>query len=527
MTTIVNKTGTFSWKTLISRQALASDTALLIGLALLKFLVHLLTSATYGFFRDELYYIDAGKHLSFGYVEFPPLIAVLAAFVHTVCGDSLVAYHILPALAGAFLVLFTGLIARELGGGRFAQCLAAVASLVAPTFLGIDSIFSMDSFDELWWVLAVFILILLIKRDRPRLWLIFGLVVGLGMLTKITILLFGFAIVAGLLLTPQRRYLASKWVWIGGALAFAFLLPYALWNAANGWPTLEFWSGYTNGHANPASAPGFLYQQVITMNPLTLPLWFTGLCAYFFNRQLKPYRALGWVYVILYLLFTLTHAKLYFLAPTYPMLFAAGALVCEHFLSERHRWRWVKPTYIVSLFLLGTMLAPVVMPILPPASYGQTMAFVGGNAGVQVENRVASVLPQQLADRFGWDTMTAMVARVYHSLPHDEQTVACILTENYGEAGAINLYGPAYHLPEAISGQNSYYLWGPGKCTGAVMILLGYPLSTLQPFFASVTQAAVITCSYCMAAENSLPIYVGRHLKYSMQAVWPQIKHYD
>jgi hypothetical protein len=510
----------------ISRRTLVSDNALLIYLAAVKVLIHLLTGANYGFFRDELYYIDAGKHLSFGYVEFPSFIALMAAFVHSIFGDVLLAYHVLPALAGAGVVLFSGLIARELGGGRFAQCLAALASLVAGIFLGIDAIFSMDSFDELWWVLAVFLLIRLIKNNQPRYWLLFGLVAGLGMLTKITILMIGFALVLGLLLTPERRYLWSRWAWLGGALAYAFLLPYILWNAANGWPTLEFWRGYTSGHANPADALGFFLQQILAMNPLTLPLWLTGLLAYFFNRQLRPYRALGWAFIILYLLFTLIRAKVYFLAPAYPMLFAAGALIFERFFRERCL-RWPQPVYMSALLLVGIVLAPVVMPILPPAIYGQTMSFVGGNAGVKVEQRATGVLPQQLADRFGWDTMTATVAQVFHRLLANEQAQACILTENYGEAGAIDLYGPAYHLPQTMSGHNTYYLWGPGKCTGQVVIVIGYSLNDLRPVFESVAQAGLITCTYCMPAENNLPVYVARHLKGTIQALWPQVKHYD
>ena len=507
-------------------RALVSDTTLLVCLALIKFLIHVITGANYGFFRDELYYIDAGKHLSFGYVEFPSFIGLMAAFIHSLFGDSLLAYHLLPALAGALVVLLSGLIARELGGGRFAQCLAALASLVAGNFLAIDAIFSMDSFDELWWVLAVFLLVLLIKQNRPRYWLLFGLVVGLGLLTKLTILTFGFAIVAGLLLTPQRTYLWKKWAWLGAALAFAFLLPYILWNAVNGCPTLQFWSGYGSGHANPVDAPGFFLQQIVVMNPCTLPLWFTGLLAYFFNKQLRPYRALGWAFLILYVLFTLAHAKVYFLAPAYPMLFAAGALVFERFLRERRR-RWLRPAYLTLLVLAGLMLAPIVMPILPPASYGQIMGFVGGNAGIKVEQRTTGVLPQQLADRFGWDSMTATVARVFHALPPAEQAKACILTANYGEAGAIDLYGPAYHLPGAISGHNTYYLWGPGKCTGEVVITIGYSRASLQPFFGSVTQAGLITCNYCMPEENNLPVYVCLHLKGSIQAVWPRVKHYE
>ncbi len=512
---------------LISRQTLMSGTALLIYLALIKFLVHLVTGGNYGFFRDELYYIDAGQHLAFGYVEFPPFIALLAALVHSISpGNSLVVYHILPAIAGALLVLLTGLIARELGGGRFAQCLAALASLAAITFLAIDSLFSMDSFDELWWVLMAYILIRLIKRNQPRLWLFFGLVAGIGLMTKITMLMFGFAIVVGLLLTPQRKYLLNKWTWVGGAIAFAFLLPYILWNAANGRPTLEFWSTYTSGHANPASALGFLYQQVLTMNPLTLPLWLAGLYYYFFTQSGKPYRVFGWAFVILYVLFTITRAKLYFLSPAYPMLFAGGSLIVERFVNKP-RWDWLKPTYISLLVLVTLLLAPLAMPIVPPSIYGRVTAIVGGNAGVKVENHATGALPQQLADRFGWDTMTATVAHVYHSLPKNEQAQACIFTENYGEAGAIDFYGPQYHLPQAISGHNSYYLWGPGTCTGAVVISVGNSLAFLQPVLSSVTQAATITCDYCMPEENNLPVYVCLHLKTSVQAIWPTVKRYN
>src|SRR5258708_21526586 len=220
--------GSFSWRKLLARQTWTGANALLIYLALCKFLLHFVTGTNYGFFRDELYYIDAGRHLSLGYVEFPAFIGLLAAAVHGVFGNALLAYHFFPALAGALLVFFSGLIARELGGGRFAQCLAALASLSALTFLGIDAIFSMDSFDELWRVLAVFLLIRLIRREEPRYWLLFALVAGLGLLTKLTILMFGFAIVVGLLLTPPRKYLASKWAWLCGAIAPSFLLPYIL-----------------------------------------------------------------------------------------------------------------------------------------------------------------------------------------------------------------------------------------------------------------------------------------------------------
>jgi 4-amino-4-deoxy-L-arabinose transferase-like glycosyltransferase len=527
MTTLTQNAGAFARQGLGWRELLASDTALVAGLALLPVLAHLLTGTNYGFFRDELYYIDAGQHLAAGYVEFPSFIALLAAGIHALCGDALLAYHVLPALAGACLILLSGLMARAMGGGRLAQALTAVACVVAPLFLSMDSLFTVDAFDELWWVLAVYALVLLIKRDRPRLWLLFGLAIGLGLLTKLTIVTLCLALLIGLLLTPERRYLTSRWVFFASLLALFFLVPYVIWNAINGWPTLVFWRTYSAGHSDPSAALGFVWQQILSMNPLALPLWLLGLGAFFWYRPLQAYRALGLAYIILFALFLIMHAKFYFLAPAYPMLFAAGALVCERFWQMHPRWQWIRPTYISLLFLLGIVLAPIAMPILPPASYGQIMAFAGGNAGVQVEKQATGVLPQQLADRFGWDTMTATVAGVYDSLPASERAQACILTANYGEAGAIDLYGPAYHLPQAISAHNTYYLWGPRNCSGAILILLGYPLSQMQPYFTSMSHAATITCSYCMPYEDNVPVYLARGLRGSMQAFWQHIKHFD
>src|SRR5919202_2032500 len=200
--------------------------AVLLGLTLADFASHMLVSSNYGYFRDELYYIEAGRHLSFGYVDFPPLIALVARMLDVLAGDALWAIHVVPALATALIVLITGLMARELGGGRFAQALAAIASLAAVGFLATGSLFSMDALDELWWVLASYVLILILERDAARLWLLFGLVTGVGLTTKVTMLFFGFAVVVGLLLSPSRRHFRAGWLWLGGAISFAFLIPY-------------------------------------------------------------------------------------------------------------------------------------------------------------------------------------------------------------------------------------------------------------------------------------------------------------
>src|SRR5918994_7766533 len=300
-------------------------TAILVYLASFKLLLHLVTNGNYGYFRDELYYMAAGERLDLGYVDFPPFVALVTAFTRLLLGDSMVALRLFPALAGVLVVVLAGLMARELGGGRFAQGLAALATLVAPSFLVMGTFISMDAFDQLFWVSAAYVLIVILKRDRPRLWLLFGLIAGLGVLTKVTMLYFGFAVFVALLLTPPRRYLRTPWPWVGGVIAFAFLLPYVFWQIEHGWPTLEFWANY-GGKVDPASPVEFLVEQIVTMHPLTLPIWTIGLYYYLFSGAGQPYRPLGWIYIVLFVLFVVQNAKFYFLAPAYPMLFAAGGL---------------------------------------------------------------------------------------------------------------------------------------------------------------------------------------------------------
>ena len=505
-----------------TKSSRTGTTALLLSLALVDFVAHMLVSDNYGYFRDELYYIEAGRHLSFGYVDFPPLIAWVAKFLDVIAGGALWAIHVVPALATALIVLVTGLMARELGGGRFAQALAALASLVAVTFLATGSIFSMDALDELWWTLAAYLVILILKREDARLWLLFGLVVGLGLATKVTMLFFGFALAAGLLLTQARRHLLSKWIWLGGTIAFAFLVPYVLWNAANGWPTPEFFANY-----EASDGPyEFLFGQILGMNPLTLPLSLAGLWFYFATQGGKPYRVLGWAFVILLSIFTILGAKAYFLSPAYPMLFAGGAVLVERLGGRADRF--VKPLYAVLLLLSGLLLAPLAMPILPPATFASTYGFMSDTGNASAGQEGEGVYPQPLGDRFGWGTMTRTVTSVYDDLPAAERSRVCIFTANYGQASALNFLGDRYGLPPAISGHNSYYLWGPGGCTGEVMITVGLSRSEVERVYAAVERAATNTCRYCvLEEENGAPVYVATKPKAPIAEWWTSTKHYD
>jgi 4-amino-4-deoxy-L-arabinose transferase-like glycosyltransferase len=499
----------------------AGGIGVLLGLALADFVAHMLVSTNYGYFRDELYYIAAGRHLSFGYVDFPPFIALVARVLDVLAGDALWAIHVVPALATALIVFVTGLMARELGGGRFAQALAAIASLAAVTFLATGSLFSMDALDELWWVLASYVLILILKRNDGRLWLLFGLIAGVGLFTKVTMLFFGLAVAVGLLVTPARSHIRTKWPWLGGVIAFAFLLPYLLWNAANGWPTLEFFANY-EGSGGPLE---FLLGQIPGMNPLTLPLSFAGLYFYLGTREGRPYRALGWTFVILVVVLALLAAKPYTLSPAYPTLYAGGAIVFARFGGRARRV--LRPLYVALLLLSGVLLAPLAMPVLPPATFASTYGSLSGTGNAAAGQEAQGVFPQPLGDRFGWENMTRTVANAYDGLPARERSGACVFTSNYGEASALNLLGGRYGLPPAISGHNTYFLWGPGSCTGKVMITVGVPRDQIERGYTAVERATTIACRYCMPEENGVPVYVATEPKAPIGQLWPATKHYE
>jgi 4-amino-4-deoxy-L-arabinose transferase-like glycosyltransferase len=478
-------------------------TGWLVALAGVSFVGHMLVAGNYGYFRDEFYYIADGHHLQAGYVDQPLLMGWLAALLRVTVGDGLVAIHVIPALACAGIIVVAGLMARELGGGRVAQLVAGVAALFTVIFMATGSLFSMDVLDQLWWALASLVLLRLLRRDAPRLWLLFGLVVAMAMLTKLTVLFFCLALGVALLVTPERRYLRTPWPWLAAGIAFLGLLPYLIWNILNGWPTVEFWHHYGGVGSGPLA---FLAAQVGLMNPIAVPLAAAGL-VFYFRQTGARYRLLGWTFVIVGLLLTALGAKSYFLAPAYPILFAAGAVEFERF-HPRPWLAWVRPAYVALLVLGGVLVAPEVMPILPP---GTTVRIYG------------SLL---LADRFGWDSLTDTVEQVYDRLPAAQRAQACVLTSNYGEAGALSLLAAPGRLPPIISGHNNYYLWGPGRCTGRVLIAVGYAPSDFR--HAHVTVAATERCRYCVAYENDLPILVvASPPAADVARQWGALKHYD
>lgn len=497
-------------------------------IALVQFILHLWVNSHDNFFRDELYYMAAAQHLSAGYVEFPPFVALVAAFSRAIIGSSVLAIRLLPALAGVLVVLLTADMVAELGGGLLAQVLAAVSIALGPVFIGTSGLLTMDSFDQLWWTLAAWVLVRLIKQHQARMWLVFGLVVGIGLLTKLTIAFFVIALMFGLLLSKQCSLLFNRWLIIAGLIALAILSPYLIWQASHGFPVLEYTKSYfSSGKTYQATPTEFFVQQVTAMNPLAFPLWLGGLYFLFFTAAGKPYRAFGWAYIFLYVFFMLQKAKFYWLAPAYPMLFASGSYALERLATSTRaagRLRWMSPAYLLILVLTGGFFVPFAIPILPPETF---IKLSSGTSEIQTENLQSSALPQNFADRYGWREMVTGVKAAYDTLTPQEQTEACIVTSNYGEAGAIDFYGPALGLPKAISGHNSYFIWGPQGCTGKVFITINVRLQDIAGSFESVEPAGQTACTYCMPFENNAPIGIARGLKAPIETAWPGIKTYE
>jgi hypothetical protein len=497
----------------------------LLAFALAALAAHLTAITRYGYFRDELYYLACTHHLAWGYVDQPPLSIVVLWAVRHLLGDSLVAIRVVPALAGAAVVYLTGRLARTLGGGRAAQALAALAALVAPAYLGVCHDFSMNSFDLLLWALAFTLLLPAVERGRTRDWLALGAVLGLGLLNKISVLWLGGGIAAGLLLTPHRVVLKTRGPWLAAAVALALFLPHIAWQVANGWPTLEFMRNATAQKMASVTLGAFVRGQVLVMGPGTAPFWLTGLAFCFLLPEGRRGRIFGIAYLAIFAVLALAgRSRATYSAPAYIPLFALGGLALDR-LAQRPHLRWFPAAAGAWIAALALPIVPLAIPVLPVErfiAYSKAIGFTPRSE----ERQSLGDLPQHYADMFGWEEMAREVAQVYRSLPPDERARCGILAQNYGEAGAIDFFGRRLGLPPAMCGHNSYWLWGPGRTDGSVIILLGGDLVEHQSYFEHVDQVGEIHSRYGMPYERDLRVFLGRGLRMPIAQVWPRVRFY-
>lgn len=414
------------------------------------------------------------------------------------------------------------------GGGRFGQGLAGLAVLVAPIYLGVDSILSMNAFEPLFWMGCVHLLIRIIQSGNSRLWIGVGVLAGLGLMNKHSTVFFLAALAVGVMLTPLRGELRKRWSWLAVAVALLIFLPNLVWQVAQGLPTLEDLQNVAREGKNVVLGPvEFIAQQIILMHPVLFPLWLGGL-VYLFAGLGGRYRALGWIYLVLAVTLFVLKGKNYYLAPIYPMLFAAGATGLEEGLAC---WRatagraWPKAAIVGLVLVAGAATAPLVLPILPPekyVAYGKALGF----APPKTEGGHRGPLPQLFGDQFGWEELVAEVARIYNSLPPGERARTAIFANNYGEAGAVNLFGPKHGLPPAVSGHQTHFFWGPRGYTGEIVIVLQGDRDELAQAFESVEQVGEHRHPWGMEEENR-PIYLCRGLKTPLPELWPRLKHWN
>jgi hypothetical protein len=500
----------------------------------LYFLAHMLTATHYGYFRDALYYLACSEHLAWGYVDQPPLIVFIAWISRHTLGTSLPALIFWPALAGTVRIILTAAFAGELGAKRFGISFAAVLAAIPAVWYVNDHQFAMNAFEPLFVTGCAYVILRIIKTGNLKLWLAFGAIAGLGLQNKYSMAVFAFALLAGLLISRERKILFTPWLFAGGAVALLIFLPNLLWNIQHHWPFLELQQNIRASGRDVVLSPlAFIAQQILIATPASFPFWFGGLLFYLFSRDARPYRVFGWAFVITISFFLLAHGKNYYSAPIYALVMAAAAVLTEKLLAKplfaaRPVLRTSLATICIAWVVIGKLLLlPVVLPVLPVDAYLKYQEHLPFEVPRSEHSHMGTALPQHYADEFGWEEMAAATARVYHSLTLEEQAKTAIFANNYGEAGAIDFFGPKYGLPKAISGHQNYFLWGPRDYTGEIVIVLGSAdPDNDRKFFESVQIAAKLDNPYAIQSENRA-ILLCRGLRGNLRQLWPKIKNWD
>lgn len=495
------------------------------ALAAIKLVAHLWVIKGYGIFRDELYYLACAEHLDWGYVDHPALSILVLWLVKGLLGTSLFALRLVPALAGVGTLVLVAATTHRMGGSALAQALAAGAVLVAPHYLAIGHIYSMNALSLLLWALAAYLVAGLAKAASPRRWLGLTLVLALGLANKIDFLWLGAGFGVALLIGPERRWLATRWPWITGALSMFGLLPYLLWQLAHGWPTREFIHNATSQKMAAVSVWGFLSGQVDSMLLLTVPITLAGLVFLLLTPRGRRFQMLAWTFLgVATILIVSGSSRSGYLAPAYTWIFPAGGVAFEALLA-RWKIRWPGWVYLGLMLAGGAAIAPFALPVLPVDDYVSYAEELGVTPSTEEKKELAA-LPQFYADMHGWREITATVVGVAESLPTEEQSKVRVFAPDYGVGGAIDYYGRAAGLNPALSGHNNYWLWPPDELPDP-LIVIGGGHDDLAPLFERVERVATIDCGLCMPYENGRPVWLCRGPRQAVDEVWPRLKHFD
>jgi hypothetical protein len=501
----------------------------LLGAALL---LHGATAWRYGYFRDELYFIACSKHLAWGYVDQPPFVA-LAALLAAPAGYQLVALRALPILAAGGTVYLAVRLAKELDGGAFAQALAGLATLLMPAYLLLGNTLTTTSFEPFFWTLAIYLTIRLVRAQaaaRPQLWLALALTLALGAYAKYSIVLLVGALVAGLLLTNERAALRTPYALCAAGLTLLLLDPNLAWQAAHGWPFLEvvrgdaahrpsFANGMTLEYRNLTNnATAFALEQLLYTNPLAVPVWLAGIVAPFRLVALRDLRFIALAYIVLFLAAVTLGAKGYYIIGIYAALLAMGAVAVERLAVP------LRSVLLGALAAVALLALPLSLPVLPVerlVAYTKLLGLTGR------DGTPAHLIQPVFAEEFGWDRLAQDVARIYLALPNGIRARTAIYADTYGDAGALDFFGPRYGLPQAISSQNNYYLWGTHGYDGSTLVAIGATrIDVLRRYFRSVRLMSTSAEPLKWVVEGPAPIYLCRDPIAPLSEIWPHLRWY-
>jgi len=480
----------------------------IVGIAAGFAALELAVATRYGFHRDELYFLACARHLAWGYVDQPPFVPAVARVAVAWFGSSVVGLRLFPTLAGALTVVLTGCMARELGGGRRAQLLAALAAATSAEAIAALHLLSTAAFDLFFWAAITFLVLRLLRTENDRWWLAIGAVAGVGLLNKYNVAFLVVGLAVGLIGSGRVRMLASRHLWAGAAIAIVIWSPNLFWNAHHDWAALAMLHSLHQENSSLGASIGFIPAQLIVVGPALLPCWIGGL-----RRLLRhPFgRPLGVAYITLALLYAATGAKPYYLGGIYFVLFAAGGVRLEERLATSHR----SARRYVWLFVIGAVVAlPLTLPVLP----------VDALAKGPWEGNIN----KDLSATVGWKPFVGQVAGIVASLPPSQHAHVVVFTGDYGAAGAVDQYGASYGLPHAISGHNSYWWWGPAGATdGATTIAVDLPRSYLETIFGEVVSAGSVETPHDIwSEERGDPIWICRKQKIPWSSAWPAARHY-
>jgi hypothetical protein len=510
----------------LDRPAFAA--AVVLSIATVRMLLWLLFAQNYGYFRDELYYLACGEHLAWGYVDQPPLIAVVAWIARHLLGGGLYALRLFPALGHAGAIILAALLAREMGARRFGQWLAALCMLIGPGPLGLSHLFTMNAFEPLFWCGCALVLLRIIHTGNERLWLICGVLAGVGLLNKYSMAFFGGAMLLGVLLTPQRRSFARPWLWLALLIAGLIALPNFLWQMHRGYPFLVLMHNVRSSGRDVTLGPvAFIGQTALFLNPFTALVWMPGV-AWLFTRAAKPFRALGWTFLILLAFMIVAGAKMYYFAPIAPIAFAAGGALWQRLTDARPRLAFAKPTLAVLVTVTGVLFAPMVLPVLPVNTYlraAEKLPFLRPPA---MEHQRTGPLPQIYADMFGWREMAEKIATAYKNLPPDLRSQTIVFANNYGDAGAAQFFGPQFGLPaDRVYGTHqNYYFWGPPPFQPKALIVTSDRIESARRWCNNVQ--VVDRVQHPLSRRDEwFDLLLCADFKGDLKAAWPQLRHWN